>query len=182
MPAGRSSQLRTRSTRAAPGRASLNGDQMFGRWPSMGASDPDPEHGRRQQAGALHRHPDRLAAPPHRVLILDAVAHRQAAAGWRVLDRVGDDAVVAGVEAGDDRVVVREGLGGIARNQVRAHASGRQAGQVGRGVRRAVVPAPAVERNQDEGRLGVLAEENLRASCPEDEADEHEQKRPAMHG
>src|SRR5688572_4430964 len=81
-----------------------------------------PEHRGRDHAGTLSGSPNRLPAPPHCIAVFDAVAHRQAASCRWVLDRVCDDAVMTGIKAGDDGVVVREGLGGIAWNEIRADA------------------------------------------------------------
>ena len=104
-----------------------------------------PEHGGRAQALTARRRPDRFAAPPERVLrrlrrLREALGHR------RVAHRVADDAVVFGVEAGDERVVIREGEHREGRDQrPGADAARRQRLEVGRRLAVDVVPAPAVE-------------------------------------
>lgn len=74
----------------------------------------------------------------------------------RVEDVVGDDAVVARVEAGRDRVVIGKCFRREARDQIACvHAAGRQAPEVWRRHLRGVVPAEAVEGDQDDRRLEV---------------------------
>src|SRR5206468_3395454 len=77
-------------------------------------------------------------------------------AGRRVVDVVRDDTVVPGIEAGRDRVVVREGLRREARDHVaRVDAARHQPIQVRRRHLRRVVPAESVEGDEEDRRLEI---------------------------
>ena len=111
-----------------------------------------PEHRRALQSLPDGRRPDRLAAPPARIFRRRRVQHREAVRPDRAVDdRVRHDAVMVRVEAGDDRVVVGEGRGG--KDGISASARMPRAASACRfGALAAceVVPAPAVERDEDE--------------------------------
>jgi hypothetical protein len=99
--------------------------------PAYGRLRPRPEHRRGRPAGALDGVPDGIASPPHRIRDLLAFLHREEAPGSRIAHRVSDDAMVAGIEARDERVVIRKGFGREARDEpVGANAAGHQAAQI----------------------------------------------------
>ena len=107
-----------------------------------------PEHRRAAHSPALGRDPERLGGvPPEGVL---RILHRELLARPRdVLHRVRDDAVAIGPEAGDERPVVREGLGGERRPHRRADPACGERIEVRRHPARAVIGAEAVDRDED---------------------------------
>ena len=99
-----------------------------------------------------------------------------------VPDVVGDDAVVARIEAGDDRVVVGERLRGERRDQpLRADAAGHQPLQVRRRRPRVIVPAPAVEGNEDDRRLEAARLLRPRRGHGEDRTSQQQEENDAPH-
>ena len=115
---------------------------------------PGPEHRRGFPALPLRGVPDRFAAPPARIGEHVPIAHAELAWNVRRPHVVRDDAVVRRRQAGDDAVVVWKGLGRKLRNQaIGAHALRRQALQRRRLEPVEVVPAEAIDRDQDQDGL-----------------------------
>ena len=111
-----------------------------------------PEHRRGAASLANRGRPQRLAAPPRR--ILGRLGRHAEPRGHRgILHRVGDDAVVRRIEAGDDRVVIRERERREGRDQrACADAARGERAQPRRVAAIDVVEAPAVERDEHEDR------------------------------
>ena len=100
--------------------------------------------------------PDRLAAPPGGVANL-VRRHRESPRHRRRRHRVRHDAVVSGIQAGHDGVVIGKRLRRKGRNQFfRADTACRERFQI-RGVGAVgVVPPPPVERDEDDDRIASL--------------------------
>ncbi len=119
------------------------------------------EH-RRMLALPLRRQPERLTFIILRVELRLRVAQREAGAGLAVEKRVGDDAVVLGSEAGDQRIVVGEGLRRKRRHQLAARTPLGHAVEEWRIVPLGIVPAEAVEGDEDGGAPGCGADGDAR--------------------
>ena len=102
--------------------------------------------------------PDRFAAVEVGIHFLFGRAQREAAAVGRVEKLVGHDAVVVGIEAGSQCVVVGKGLGGERRNESRSYALAGHEVDERRIVPLWIVPTVAVERDDD----GVILTQHAR--------------------
>ena len=122
-------------------------DLRFRAWPEVGS---------RANALAFGRDPDRFALPPSAVFDGAAKAQSEVAESL-VAHVVCHDAVLVGIEPGDDRVVVGEGLGRKDRNQtVSLDAFAGETLDVGGVVEIQIVPAKAIDADQDHGRQVLL--------------------------
>ena len=107
----------------------------------------------------LGEHPERGSAVPGSVGLAGEVGVGVALFADGIVEGVGDDAVVFGVESGDEGVVVGEGDRGVGGD----HALGRggslfgQGEEVFGGVFLGVVVAEAVEGDEDYVVLGLLS-------------------------
>jgi len=105
----------------------------------------------------LGRHPDRLALVPPATIGDRLLVAKREAAQFGVDHIVADDAVVIGMQTGDERIVVREGHAGEGRLHWARRTLGRQLRQHRRRPALQIVRAEAVDGDQDDvRRLGRL--------------------------